>query len=351
MDEIDKLSKKMRNLMDAEEVDTLISSQKNIREEIHGQLAIEIARQPRNFPPSGNEWHVDPKNHVRTATGGDVRNLLHWKNQMKMDVTAQNDKENATSITMNSDGGGISVEKVENISNDRDGDVHEGPKVTPINDLSPLTSADPSELNEEQYRAYDIIVHHLTNTLSGNKPPPLRMIIYGEGGTGKSEVIQTITDAFKDAGVYVLNKSWFRVMMSTLLTGAEYMLMKSAYTGVAASLIAGRTTHTVASISLRYGGKLSPQVKRRLQAFWKDKTYLIINKYSMLSKLFLARLSRNISIGKQGSSSERTGLSFSGVNVILCGDLHQFPPVVRNYGEHLFCPTNLSKDNIDCQIG
>jgi len=128
---------------------------------------------------------------------------LHWRNQMKMDVTAQNDQENATNITMDSDGSGISVEKVENISNDRDNDVHDGPKVTPVNDLSPLSSADPSELNEEQYWAYDIIVRHLTDTLSGNKPPPPRMIIYGEGGTGKSKVIQTITDAFKDAGAYV----------------------------------------------------------------------------------------------------------------------------------------------------
>ena len=129
------------------------------------------------------------------------------------------------------------------------------------------------------------------------------------------------------------------------------MLVKSAYTGVAASLIAGKTTHTVASLSLNHGGKLSPQAKRRLQAFWKDKTYLIIDEYSMLSKSFLARLSRNISIGKQGCSSERTGFSFGGVNVILCGDLHQFPPVARNYEEHLFRPTNLSKDSIDCQIG
>jgi len=72
MDEIDEISKKMGCLMDAEEVDALVSSQKNIQEEIHGRLAIEIARQARIFPPSENEWHVDAKNHVSTATGGDV---------------------------------------------------------------------------------------------------------------------------------------------------------------------------------------------------------------------------------------------------------------------------------------
>ncbi|THU78169.1 hypothetical protein K435DRAFT_567553, partial [Dendrothele bispora CBS 962.96] len=57
-----------------------------------------------------------------------------------------------------------------------------------------------------------------------SNPPPLRMILYGEGGTGKSKVIQTVTEVFKARGV----SDW---------------LIKSAYTGVAASLIDGKTTH------------------------------------------------------------------------------------------------------------
>ncbi|OCH93888.1 hypothetical protein OBBRIDRAFT_700056, partial [Obba rivulosa] len=53
---------------------------------------------------------------------------------------------------------------------------------------------------------------------------PLRMIIHGEEGTGKSKVIQTITEYF-------------------VKKGARYLLLKTAYTGVAASLIDGKTTH------------------------------------------------------------------------------------------------------------
>ncbi|KAF8076844.1 hypothetical protein FPV67DRAFT_1387534, partial [Lyophyllum atratum] len=79
-------------------------------------------------------------------------------------------------------------------------------------------------LREDQRRAYDIVAWHLDQTLSGRKPPPLRMILQGEGGTGKSKVIQTVTEAFK-------------------ARGAGHMLMKSAFTGVAASLIDGKTTH------------------------------------------------------------------------------------------------------------
>ncbi|KAG1858509.1 hypothetical protein F4604DRAFT_1488367, partial [Suillus subluteus] len=63
-----------------------------------------------------------------------------------------------------------------------------------------------------------------------NSPPPLHMLIHGEGRTGKSKVIQTITSYFAHKG-------------------AKYMLLKAAYTGVAASLIDGKMTHTIAMIS------------------------------------------------------------------------------------------------------
>ncbi|KAI1785899.1 hypothetical protein LXA43DRAFT_864478, partial [Ganoderma leucocontextum] len=53
---------------------------------------------------------------------------------------------------------------------------------------------------------------------------PLHMIIHGEGGTGKSRVIQTVTEAFNSRR-------------------STFLLVKAAYTGIAASLIDGKTTH------------------------------------------------------------------------------------------------------------
>jgi len=46
-----------------------------------------------------------------------------------------------------------------------------------------LSSANVSELNHDQLQAYEIIVRQLHQTIAGNKPPILRMIIYGKGGT------------------------------------------------------------------------------------------------------------------------------------------------------------------------
>ncbi|KZT50436.1 hypothetical protein CALCODRAFT_425069, partial [Calocera cornea HHB12733] len=57
----------------------------------------------------------------------------------------------------------------------------------------------------------------------------LLMVLYGEGGTGKSRVIQTITKRFRQMNL-------------------QHILIKAAYTGIAASLIDGFTLHHIAMI-------------------------------------------------------------------------------------------------------
>ena len=71
----------------------------------------------------------------------------------------------------------------------------------------------------------------------------------------------------------------------------------------------------------------------------------------MIAKTFLTTLSCSISIGEQGSSSEKPSYLFGGVNVILCGDLHQFPPVTKESQDSLYWPTNLADNSMECQIG
>ena len=77
------------------------------------------------------------------------------------------------------------------------------------------------------------------------------MILYGEGGTGKSRVIQTITESFAACGV-------------------SHMLVKAAYTGVAASLVDGKTMHVIAGLSLgSKGAGVTNASKKKLQDFWR----------------------------------------------------------------------------------
>jgi len=200
-----------------------------------------------------------------------------------------------------------------------------------------LLPVNPLQLKTDQCHAYDIVIWHLDQTLSGANPPPLQMILHEEGGTGKSKVIQTITQTFTQCGV-------------------SFMLLKSAYTGVAASLIDGKTTQTIRMIS-RNGHLLSSQTKVKLQAFWKNIVYLIIDEYLMISKSFLAKHSRNIGIGKTKgsvnnpeSSHTNNSLGFGSINVILCGDLHQFPPIAGVKRDPLYF-SSLSTDSTNLKAG
>jgi hypothetical protein len=83
-----------------------------------------------------------------------------------------------------------------------------------------LDAADVDELFPEQRRAFDIVQRHLALTIdagsphsNSSHPTQLLMLIVGEGGTGKSKVIQTITGEFDRRG-------------------ASKRLLKSAYTGM-----------------------------------------------------------------------------------------------------------------------
>ena len=71
----------------------------------------------------------------------------------------------------------------------------------------------------------------------------------------------------------------------------------------------------------------------------------------MLAESFVALLSRNVGVGKEGSESAQHDQSFGGVNVILFGDLHQFPPVAQPLSESLYRPMNLASDSFDRQMG
>jgi PIF1-like helicase len=309
----------------------LIASQVPLREELHGRFAVEKAKYAKIFTADNSQWNLDKElPPVVNATGDDLRRLLHWRTQMEADVAAQNLGSDAPrEEEPGLDTGGVSrLTNLHNASGDH-GDV--SPETANVLAESSIPAVNPSLLKDDQFRTYDIITWHLEQTLAGKKPPPLRMLIHGEGGTGKSRVIQTVTEQFSRRG-------------------SKFILMKAAYTGVAASLIDGKTTHVIRMISTS-GRPMSDETKAKLQKFWKYFIYLIIDEISMISKSFLAVLSRHIGIGKQTVGQVTSDLSFGGINVIFCGDFHQFPPVVCAGSEALYQPSNMAVDSVDSQIG
>ncbi|KAG2044046.1 hypothetical protein BDR03DRAFT_844720, partial [Suillus americanus] len=80
-------------------------------------------------------------------------------------------------------------------------------------------------LNEEQSMAFVIIAEHLHEILMGGDPPQLLMVIHGQGGAGKTRLLQAIMKMFSDVG-------------------SAKRLAKTALSGVAACQIGGKTLHS-----------------------------------------------------------------------------------------------------------
>ncbi|KAJ3511695.1 hypothetical protein NLJ89_g3948 [Agrocybe chaxingu] len=317
-------------------VDEAIESQTPRNELNHARHAITVAQHARIFQADGKAtWDVqasEASSKVTNANGDDLSRLQRWRSQLEADVAKQNINSQPSSSETPSSSGSVSHLSMENNPRNEP-TVSIIPEATHLGPEVALTAVDPSELRKDQRRAYDIIAWHLDQTLAGRNPPVLRMIMQGEGGTGKSKVIQTLTETFAARGV-------------------SHMLVKAAYTGIAASLIGGKTTHVIGGISLGASKSkgLTDEAKARLEAIWDQHEYIIIDEAWMLAKSFLALLSRNISIAKQGRTRNGSS-SFGSINVILVGDPHQFPPVACASREALYFRPDPANDSIDCQLG
>lgn len=189
-------------------------------------------------------------------------------------------------------------------------------------------------LNTKQRIVFDIVERHLNATINDRNPNQLLLNIQGEPGTGKSEVINTITKLFERKG----------------LSGA---LARAAYTGIAASAIDGQTLHSLVKMSRNNS---NPSRRSLLQVGEKlrNTDYLIIDEISMVSKHIFAKVERALTAARtistrDKSSTEETNKLFGGINVIIVGDFHQFPPVARKYSA-LYMPMQ-AKESTDERIG
>ena len=124
----------------------------------------------------------------------------------------------------------------------------------------------------QQQIFFSLIVNHYNAFLSGANPDQLLVNLDGEGGTGKTFVIDRISRA-----VDALASSHGRLSP----------ILRCAPTGVAAYLISGRTLNSVfrIPITVKHGmlEPLSVTGRQQLQAIFQGLRYLIIDEKSMVS--------------------------------------------------------------------
>jgi len=162
-------------------------------------------------------------------------------------------------------------------------------------------------LNEKQHYAFKHIgaalltrwqnvedMTYLSNNFSeALESDQLRMFLGGEGGTGKSRVLDAVQS---------LCTSWKR----------PDCLIKTALTGKAATVIGGRT---LASLMIQLKRK-----RNASSAICID--IIVIDEVSMMRKSQLAQLDKLLRAAKRVAD-----VAFGGVHVVLVGDFLQLPPV------------------------
>ncbi|VDC07039.1 unnamed protein product [Peniophora sp. CBMAI 1063] len=266
----------------------------------HGRQAVLLGRSVGVFSPRDSPA-LRPLAPVRHAEADDARNILVWQAAMKRALTSAsrgpggNDRDEE-------EGGDVSV---------ADGEAAApAPTVKQLDAIAEeaLTAVDVQHLLPDQRRAFEIISAHAKMTLAGMAPPQLLMQMHGEGGTGKSRVIQTVTEVFA-------------------ALEADDRLAKASFTGIAASLIGGKTLHTIASIKV--GKKTATTTNSKQTAYWRSILYLVIDEMSMLSREMFELVSARVSAAKVSGNPAAADAPFGGVNVIIVGDNFQFPPVGR----------------------
>ena len=93
-------------------------------------------------------------------------------------------------------------------------------EVTPV----VLSFADPDSLQRSQRRAFDLIADHYEDLVSGVQPKQMLIHIYGNAGTGKSYLIDTVSAHLAECAQ------------------SETAVVRRAPTGIAAHNISGRTS-------------------------------------------------------------------------------------------------------------
>ena len=136
----------------------------------------------------------------------------------------------------------------------------------------------------------------------------------GEAGTGKSYLLEVIVSHMRASG--------------------ESNIYVTASTGVAACNIGGTTLHSFAGIGISDQSaevicdkllRSKTAYNKKVVARWRTAAVLFVDECSMLDPHFFERLNMIAKILRKSDEP------FGGIQVILCGDFFQLPPVQKNH--------------------
>lgn len=220
-----------------------------------------------------------------------------------------------------------------------------------VEDISPATVA-------ELKRAKEKADSNSKSTISTPSPTNVRKRKLGEGSTSTTPKIPRAKKLFHNPTLDEMNEEQTKVLEAVKKgknifftgsagTGKSYLLRKiiaalppdvtkaTASTGVAACHIGGITLHQFAGIGL--GTATMERCKQMVSkssvgSIWRKTKHLIIDEISMVDGDYFDKVEE---IARYVRNSEKP---FGGIQLILCGDFFQLPPVTKKGEEKVkFC--------------
>jgi hypothetical protein len=189
--------------------------------------------------------------------------------------------------------------------------------------------ADPAPLNTEQQKLYNIVTAQYTAELTLHDPPALLLNVDGLAGSGKT---------------FTLLKISARLQELAQQAGRPNPVVRAAPTGVAAFNIIGRTLHTLFRLPVkRLFAGLTPASVQSLQTLFVGIRFIIIDEKSMVDLRMLSIIDDRLRL----IFPDRADTFFGGLNILLCGDFFQLPPVG---GRTLFAVTATGPEAIKGQL-
>ncbi|KAL9940399.1 hypothetical protein V8E36_001104 [Tilletia maclaganii] len=171
------------------------------------------------------------------------------------------------------------------------------------------------KLTGSQRLAFTIAARHFFMDLSGEFTRPLRLLMHGEAGTGKTVVVRLLRELLE-------------------VHGKGNQILFVAPTGKAAFAIGGVTQHSSFNLEVQKRGLSNEELQRSgkdnfsanrtryLHKTFGPVRWLFFDEVSMTSCEALAEIDQALRVGKEAPDEP-----FGGVNVLFAGDLCQLPPV------------------------
>ena len=282
------------------------------RELLYADTAVEIGRDSGALPEC--TYHIPFKQPADRASTDQQNSFQSWENALQT-VHQEDDLIDDIDLDTEPSTHATSQQNIE-------------PSVALIPPVESVLSLSPHPiLNARQHMVHNIITTHLQAYLRGENPPQRLMIVHGQGGTGKSALLNAISKTFADLG-------------------ATPLLAKTAMSGVTASIIGGQTLHSWASLPImtpksdRWLTRPGKKVEKRRKANIDNVLWLTVDEKSMMTSSLLLYLSQAI---RSALTTIEPSSPFGGLSVVLLGDFHQFPPVA-NSQKALYNSSPLSDD-------